>query len=105
MFNMVKDGALKVCVFLFTFLYFVNNVHCSLSSKEARALNSKFELMRIGVENKLVSAFVKIEDLHDSVRTCKCHEQSDTSTGTYILEFYTINAIKIKSRCFVTFKW
>ena len=87
MFNMGNDGTLKLCL-LFTFLYFVKKGNSSLSSNEARTLNSKFELMRTGIENKLVSAFINIEDLRDSVRTCKCHEQSNTNAGKYFSMFF-----------------
>lgn len=81
MFNMANNGVLEVSFLLFTFLYFVKNVNCSLSSTEARTLNSKFELMRVGVENNFISAFIKIKNIRDSVRTCKCNNQRKTDAG------------------------
>lgn len=81
---MRNDGAITmitICVFLFTSLCLVNYVNTALSSREARTLNRKFEMMRNGIENKLVSAMVEIDDIRDSVRNCSCRAPNVTVTG------------------------
>ena len=40
--------------------------------RDARTLNRKIEMVRRGMEHKLVSALVDIDDLRDNMGTCKC---------------------------------
>ena len=77
---MTDHGAIKICVFLLTFMGCISRTNTVLSNKEARLLNHKIEMIKTGFDSKLLTALMDIEELQTK-GTYTCMESNQTVAG------------------------